>query len=156
MREIQLQFPDGYDRKTQAIVGLFAAQFDDLSKKLKRAVEGLEVKHLEWQQTPGMNSVGMLLAHLALVEIWWIVVAAKEIPEKEERRIVDEILGTPNLEDGMPLPADGKHPEVLKGLTLEDYLKMLGVEVDVINDETCSQMLRDFDRAQPGAWNRGE
>ena len=38
----------------------------------------------------------------------------------------------------------------------EDYLQMLGVEVDVINDETCIQMLRDFDRAQPGAWNRGE
>lgn len=125
MREVKLEFPSGYDRNTQAVVGLFAAQFDDLSKKLKRAVEGLEVRHLEWQPAPGMNTVGMLLAHLALTEIWWIVVAAKEIPEKEERRIVDEILGTPNLEDGMPLPAEGNHPDLLRGIPLENYLNML-------------------------------
>ncbi len=125
MREVKLEFPSGYDRNTQAVVGLFAAQFDDLSRKLKRAVDGLDVRHLEWQPAPGMNTVGMLLAHLALVEIWWIVVAAKEIPEKEERRIVDEILGTPNLEDGMPLPVEGNHPDVLRGIPLENYLNML-------------------------------
>jgi cytosine/creatinine deaminase len=38
----------------------------------------------------------------------------------------------------------------------EDYLKSLGVEVDVLNNEACIQMLREFDRTHPGAWNRGE
>jgi cytosine/creatinine deaminase len=38
----------------------------------------------------------------------------------------------------------------------EDYLQVQGVEVTVLNDEACSQMLRDFDRSQPGAWNKGE
>jgi cytosine/creatinine deaminase len=38
----------------------------------------------------------------------------------------------------------------------EDYLKSLGIEVDVLNDEACVEMLRDFDRTHPGAWNRGE
>lgn len=38
----------------------------------------------------------------------------------------------------------------------EDYLRSLGVEVTVLNDEACVQMLRDFDRMHPGAWNRGE
>lgn len=38
----------------------------------------------------------------------------------------------------------------------EDYLKSLGIEVDVFNDEACVQMLRDFDLTHPGAWNRGE
>jgi len=38
----------------------------------------------------------------------------------------------------------------------EEYLKSLGVEVTVLNDEACVQMLRDFDRTHPGAWNRGE
>jgi len=64
MREIKLEFPSGYDQKTQAIVGLFAAQFDDMLRRLKKVVEELEVRHLEWQPAPGMNTVGMLLAHL--------------------------------------------------------------------------------------------
>jgi cytosine/creatinine deaminase len=38
----------------------------------------------------------------------------------------------------------------------EDYLKSLGVEVTVLNDDACVQLLREFDRTQPGAWNRGE
>jgi len=38
----------------------------------------------------------------------------------------------------------------------EDYLKALGVEVEVINDQGCIQMLHDFDRAKPGVWNKGE
>ena len=38
----------------------------------------------------------------------------------------------------------------------EDYLKSLGIGVDVLNDEACVEVLRDFDRTHPGAWNRGE
>ena len=38
----------------------------------------------------------------------------------------------------------------------EDYLQAQGVEVVVLNDPECIQMLRDFDRENPGAWNRGD
>jgi creatinine deaminase len=38
----------------------------------------------------------------------------------------------------------------------EDYLKSLGIGVDVLNDKGCVEMLRDFDRTHPGAWNKGE
>jgi cytosine deaminase len=38
----------------------------------------------------------------------------------------------------------------------EDYLKSLGVEVVVLNDAACVHLLREFDQAHPGAWNKGE
>jgi creatinine deaminase len=41
-------------------------------------------------------------------------------------------------------------------LGAEDYLKSRGVDVLVLDDESCIQMLRDFDRAHPGVWNKGE
>lgn len=136
MREIKLEFPSGYDRNTQAVVGLFAAQFDDLSRKLKRAVDGLDVRHLEWQPAPGMNTVGMLLAHLALTEVWWINIAAKEIPSRPDgQKILDELFGIINFDDGLPLPAEGKHPEALTQLTLADYFRILDIARQKVHSE---------------------
>lgn len=37
----------------------------------------------------------------------------------------------------------------------EAYLRERGVEVVVLNDEQCIRMLRDFDRSNPGVWNKG-
>ena len=54
-----------------------------------------------------------------------------------------------------------KIPKVVIGdnqniLGAEDYLRSRGVELIVINDEECIQMLREFDRMEPGSWNKGE
>jgi uncharacterized damage-inducible protein DinB len=126
MREIVLSFPAGYDRQTQAMVGLFAAQLDDLLRRLKKGIEGLSIEQLEWQPRPGMNSIGVLLTHTALTEAWWINVAAAGIPMKPDgQKLIDQILGMDNGDDGMPLPPDGKHPAPLTGKTLAEYIAML-------------------------------
>lgn len=41
-------------------------------------------------------------------------------------------------------------------LGAEDYLMSRGVQVSVLNDPDCIRMLRDFDLAHPGVWNKGE
>lgn len=41
-------------------------------------------------------------------------------------------------------------------LGAEDYLRERGVDVVVLNDQDCIRMLRDFDLAHPGLWNKGE
>lgn len=41
-------------------------------------------------------------------------------------------------------------------LGAEDYLLSRGVEVIVLDDENCIRMLKEFDRAHPGVWNKGE
>ena len=41
-------------------------------------------------------------------------------------------------------------------LGAEAYLKERGVDVVVLDDDECITMLRDFDRSNPGVWNKGE
>jgi hypothetical protein len=126
MEERTIPIPPGYDRSTQYLVGLFAAQFDDQSIRLKKHVTGLTVEQLEWQLRPGMNTIGMLLAHLAVVEIWWIVIApVQEQNFDSAEGTFKEIIGIGGDDDGLPIKPDGRHPETLRGKTIEDYLSML-------------------------------
>lgn len=121
-----LKYPSGYDPKSQSVVCLFAAQFDDQLKLLKDETKGLAVEHLEWQLRPGMNTIGMLLAHLAVVEVFWIVVAAQEItlePEGDELNL--KIIGIRMDDDGLPAKPADLHPATLKGKTIADYFTML-------------------------------
>ncbi len=124
MAKLTLKPVRGYDPKTQTKIGFLAAQLDDQLKLLTQDVKGLTVKQLEWQQRPGMNTIGMLLAHLALVEVWWITIACKGISEeKEVVRLIKQTCGFED--DGIPLPADGKPPRYLQGMTLDNYLSVL-------------------------------
>jgi len=66
MKKREIKIARGYDPKTQGKIGLFAAQFDDQLARLKKEVVSLTVEQLDWQQKPGMNTIGMLLAHLSL------------------------------------------------------------------------------------------
>lgn len=126
MKDHNLPIPDGYNPETQRMVALFAAQLDRQHENLKKAVKGLTVEQLEWQLHPGMNTIGMLLAHIAIAEIFWIRIAPTEIDDKKEwDAIIKELIGIVGHEDGLPLPADGKHPESLTGKTLDQYLAML-------------------------------
>jgi hypothetical protein len=121
MEKLDLKVARGFDPKTQKLIGIWAAQLDFQLKKLKTAVKGLTVKQLEWQQEPGMNSIGMLIAHDILVEVWWACVAAKEIPwDPDGKKIIKKILGFED--DGIPLAPDGKHPAYLKNYTVDKYM----------------------------------
>lgn len=53
-----------------------------------------------------------------------------------------------------------KIPEVIIGENInyqgaEKYLKSRGVDLQVLNDQACIQLLQDFDRQNPGVWNKG-
>ena len=133
MSERALAFPKGYDHKQQRTVALFAAQLDDQLGLLKEAISGLTVAQFEWQPHKGMNTIGMLLAHLAIVEVFWINLAAEEVQmQPDGEKIMKEKIGITSDDDGMPLAPEGKHPEILKGKTHDDYVKMLdGARVTV-------------------------
>ena len=124
MPDYLLSVPRGYDPTSQAIVGLMAASLDDESRRLREIVSGLEVEHLEWQERPGRNSIGMLMAHLAAMEIAWFYVVCAGLSHDENERVIQDHLGVGDI-CGMPLPADGVHPESLKGRDLESYFALL-------------------------------
>lgn len=141
----EVKLPRGYNPRTQKDIGMFAAQLDDQLKRLKNNVTGLTVKQLEWQQKPGMNTVGMLLAHLALVEVWWIRIAPKEIPwEPKGRKIIEKACGFED--DGLPLSPKGRHSKYLKGYTLKEYLAVLTRVRRSIHRELKSWHDRDLDK----------
>jgi hypothetical protein len=103
---------------------MFAAALDDQLRRLREGVAGLEVRHLEWQERPGRNTIGMLLTHNALVEVFWLCVAPRELSwDGGGKTLVQSTLGVED--DGLPLPPDGVHPEYLRGFTNDRYLDIL-------------------------------
>jgi uncharacterized damage-inducible protein DinB len=146
MIERKLTVPDGYDSTSNPRIASFAAQLDDRLDGLKKATSALEVRHLEWQPNAGVNTIGMLLAHLAVVDVWWMRLAPREVPEAECDGIFRSIIGIGMDDDGLPLPADGKHPQTLAGKSVNDYFRMLDAARAVTHDEL--RQWRDSDLAQ--------
>lgn len=123
--ERSLTVPAAYDASANPRVASFAAQLDDQLSSLKKKTAGLEVRHLEWQPHPGVNTAGMLLAHLAVVDLWWMRLAPNGIAVEEADAVLQEIIGIRMDDDGLPLARDGVHPASLAGKTIDDYCKML-------------------------------
>jgi uncharacterized damage-inducible protein DinB len=100
---------------------LFLAQLDDQTRRLTEDTRGLTRTALEWQPALGMNTIGMLLAHLAIVEVFWMQVG----PLGRSSYSSDETLGITMDDDGMPLPPRGRPPKGLAGRTLKTYDDLL-------------------------------
>lgn len=125
MKERKLTHSAGYDFARNPRLASFAAQLDDQLALLRAKLHGLETRHLEWQPHPGMNSIGMLLAHLAGVDVWWISIAPHGTAESEYDNVCRAIIGIALDDDGMPAGSDARHPDTLAGRSLADYLSML-------------------------------
>lgn len=145
INERKLLIPEGYDPSAHPRVASFAAQLDDQLRRLKQDTAYLEPAHLEWQPHPGVNTVGMLLAHLAVVDVWWIRLAPHETPEEQCDGIMRGIIGISMDDDGLPLAAAGGHPRTLAGRTLADYMRMLDAARAVTHQEL--RQWRDADLA---------
>src|SRR5262249_45340098 len=69
-----------------------------------------------------MNTIGMLLAHLAIVEAFWVSIAERA-PEPDA--LLRKTLGIGSDDDGMPLAPGGRPPAGLKGRTFKYYLNLI-------------------------------
>jgi len=99
----------------------WVAHLDDQTKLLARDLEDITPAELQWQPKPGMNTIGMLLAHLAIVEVFWLHVAEQHATEENMRKC----LGIGTDDDGMPLKPGGAPPSGLRGRTFKYYLKLM-------------------------------
>ncbi len=159
MAEKTLVFPAGYDPSTQTLLGTWAAQLDEQLTVLRGVTEGLGTEELEWQSAPGHNTIGMLLAHLAIVEIWWLKAAAAELDREEGDAITLEILGIRLDDDGIPLPPEGGHPPALTGWTRKQYFDVIErgrTELHAVlrswHDDDLSQTFRLKEHTISRAW----
>jgi len=98
---------------------LFFLQLEDLSKGLWDGLQDIGPEELAWQLTPGTNTIGMLLAHIAITEVFWISVLT------ERAFLCEQVLGIGSDDDGMPMPHDAKPPELLAGRTLSYFGDLL-------------------------------
>lgn len=147
-----LELPAGYDQDSQSTCALFGSQLNDQTKRLKEAVAELSVAELEWQQHPGMNTIGMLLAHIAVAEIYWIAVASDGLDfRKDGDELLLKIIGIRGEDDGMPLPEDGTHPAALHGKTPDDYSAMLDNALKYTHEKLKSWSDADL----PQTYSRG-
>ncbi len=105
-----------------AEVGSFLEQMDDLSHRLGGDTRGVSPEALAWQPAPGMNTIGMLLAHLAIVEVYW---TCWVLEDREPPIPCQEILGIGMDDDGMPLPEGSKPPAILAGKAFPFYDDLL-------------------------------
>ena len=105
-----------YDPSRQFAVSMFAAFLDDQTELLREQVK-------EWEPR---NTAGMLIAHCAMAEVWWLTIAWRGIPYKGAGEgMFAEMLGIGPEDDGLPLDSDGTHPEALAGKTFEEYFEIL-------------------------------
>jgi len=129
-----LVIPSGYASQE---VASFIAQLEDLLKRQRDQTRRLTPADLEWQPAPGMNTIGMLMAHQAIIEAAWTRLGIDDLQLDQVR--VEEILGIGIKDDGMPLPEDGAPPASLAGKELafyddlmtraREYLKRVAVSV---------------------------
>jgi uncharacterized damage-inducible protein DinB len=114
-----LNVPEGFASREAA---LFVAQLDDQNRRLLEDLRGATAPELEWQPAPGMNTIGMLLAHLAIVEVYWIDIAIHgPVPSYD----ATPLLGIGTDDDGIPLPETGLPPATLRAQPLAFYQDLL-------------------------------
>lgn len=112
-----LTIPTGH---RSPVAALFVAQLDDQTRLLLRDTRALRPADLAWQPARGMNTIGMLLAHIAIVEVFWVQVAGLA-PDGD----MTGVLGIGIDDDGMPLAAGGRPPAGLRGRDIDFYAGLL-------------------------------
>jgi len=94
-----------------AEVALLLAALDDQSRRLIGHTRDLAPAELAWQPAPGMNTIGMLLAHIAVAETHLGQIGLLG----EERGHVHDVLGIGVEAEGMPMPRGGAPSPALSG-----------------------------------------
>jgi uncharacterized damage-inducible protein DinB len=99
----------------------FYTQLEDQARILHESIQGMTAQELEWQPERGMNTIGMLLAHNAIVDVFWTQIAILGIKETDSV----PVLGITMDDDGLPLAPDAEAPANLKGKPLAFYEDLL-------------------------------
>jgi hypothetical protein len=144
--------PSGGFRSARVAHAVWA--LDEQSRKLVADTGGLTPTELEWQPAPGMNSIGMLLAHIAVAEVHIGSVALAGQPTSDVRAVI----GIGMEEEGLPL-ADGAPPSpALAGRPIawfHDLLARARAHTrDVVRQLGDHDLEREIPRPQPDGGTR--
>ena len=101
---------------------LKVAEVADVHAKLERAIRELPPEALAWQPAPGSNTIGMLVAHIALNEVHLAQVGLR----RERDGHVADVIGIGADDDGLPIEDfGGRPPAALDGKPAAFFLDLL-------------------------------
>jgi hypothetical protein len=123
LERVVLIVPPGYQSREAAST---MAQLDDQSMRLREDLEGVTPEELSWQPSPGMNTIGMLLAHNAIVEVFWSLIAIRGVPlVPGVPPDIAPVIGLGIDGDGIPIAEGDPPPAGLAGKDFAFYLDLL-------------------------------
>ena len=134
--ETLLATPPGY---ASAAAARFMWQLDAQRGSLLEDTRGLTPGDLAWQVAPGMNTIGMLLAHIAFAEAHLTQVGLSG----EAVGHAHDVIGITEAEEGLPLPPEGRPPAALAGLDIGAFHAML--EKARVRTREVARILTDAD-----------
>ena len=103
-------------------VAFAVAAIADVHAQLGAAIRGLPPAAFAWQQAPRTNTIGMLVAHVALAE----VNLAQVVLLAEPRGHTPDVLGLTTDDDGMPIEKyGGSPPAALAGRDEAYFLSLI-------------------------------
>jgi len=102
-------------------VARYLWQLDDQTRRLVEETRDATPEALAWQMAPGANTMGMLLAHVAIAEAHMAAVLIARRPDSD----VVGVLGITADDDGLPLPPDGRPPAILAGKDIAFFHDLL-------------------------------
>lgn len=145
----RLVLPTGFRSREAASC---IAQLDDQSTRLATDTAGLTPQALAWQPAPGMNTIGMLLAHIAAVEVGWMRAAVQGLD-----RDSIEVLAISKREIGLPLPDQGAPPPSLADRDLPYFDDLLARARQHTREAIAALTDADLDRRfrTPASWEAG-
>ena len=119
-------------------VALKLAEIADVHAKLERGIRELPPEALAWQPAPGANTIGMLVAHIAINEVHLGQVGLRG----ERDGHVADVLGVGPDEDGLPIEQfGGRPPRALEGKPAAFFLDLLARAL--VHSRDAARTLRD-------------
>jgi len=100
--------PAGY---ASATVARAMWELDDLTRRIVSDTQHLAPDALDWQPAPGTNTIGMLLAHIAVSEVHLVAVGLERRADSDVRAVI----GISMDDEGMPLAAGAVPAPTLAG-----------------------------------------
>jgi uncharacterized damage-inducible protein DinB len=110
--------PAGY---ASVHVATCVAGVDEIRARLLDAVRPLTPSDLAWQPRPGANTIGMLLAHVAVAETHLAQVGL--LGERDGH--VHDVIGITMEDEGLPLAPDGPPSPALTGRDVAFFADLL-------------------------------
>lgn len=146
-----LAAPEGY---RSAAVARFLWQMDEHRRMLTDLTRGMTTAELDWQPAPGMNTVGMLLAHIAYAESHLVQVGIEGKTTSDTRAVI----GITEQDEGLPLPPGAPPAAAIVGHDLAWFDGMLERARDhtrrVARDLTDQDLERTVQRPRPNGGKR--